>query len=308
VLNTLEPVLQHHRKAIVTIYLSPKSGLEKTSGDSLLVRFKKAIADKNTSRAAIIQEAIFERIADGKLPEEYLGRLEIPKEALFADLQNNQVSYKLLLALTNEQEAMEDLKEIERYSPNNGKVKYNICVLSFTLWGYDSGYVKPASFKEYISSLSRYGIQNSLVKRMLINYQIIMSGIYMSRYDYTAKDEALAYIRQNYADLQLEDKDMLALAKYLCYYAMCDWATGLLEPRVGKIDVNEDLLFYYINLQLFYAEKFRQPAVQTAVLNAIAINPKRFCAFFNAIGKGGSSFQLLDLPHLRTIYCESCSK
>ena len=308
VADKLEPILQHHRKAIVTIYLNKKTGLEKTNSDSLGIAFKNAIIAKNIARAGIIQETIFERVADGKLPDEYLKKLEIPKEAVFGDLQNNQVTYKLLLNITDEQEAIHDLKDIERYSPNNGRVKYNICALSFGLWKYDSSYVNSVNFKAYINSLTRYGIPEGLVKRMRINYEIIMSELYMARYDYAAKDRSLAYIKENYASIQLEDKDLLALAKYLCYYAMCDWATGLLEPRVGKIDVNEDLLFYYINLQLFYADKFQEPLTKTAVLNAIAINPKRFCRFFNAIGNGGSSFQLLDMPHLRGIYCESCSK
>ncbi|MBS1563223.1 MAG: hypothetical protein JST39_02490, partial [Bacteroidetes bacterium] len=308
VANALEPVLKNHRKAIVTIYLTPKTGLEKTSGDSLVVLFNQAAAAKRFPRALIIQHSVFERIADGKLPETYLGKLEIPKSEDAGDLQNNQVTYKLLLRLVNAREAIRDLREIERYSPTNARVRYNICALSFMLWVRDSGFVKPAVFKEYILSLEKLGIAPSLVKRMLINYEIAMSTIYMARYDYASKDLSLAYINANYDELKLEDKDLLALARYLCYYSRCDWAINVLEPRVGRIDVNEDLIFYFINLQLFDAKKFEQPILKTAVLNAIALNPKRFCAFFNSVPKGGASFQLLDLKHLREIYCANCGR
>lgn len=308
VLAQLEPMLKNHRKAIVTIYLAPKSGLEKTSGDSLVMGFHQALTERNIKRAGIIQEAIFERIADGKLPSAYIRRLEIPKSLDYGGLQNNQVTYQLLLKVINAREAMADLRDIAAYAPDNGQVRYNIAALSFTLWRYDSGFVKPAMFREYINNLSRYGIENSLVKRMLINYHIVMSQIFMARYDYAAKDEALAYIGANYNEMKLEDKDLLSLAKYLCYYARCDWAAQVLEPRVEQIDVNEDLLFYYINLEMFYPDKYKLPKVKNAVMNAISINPKRFCTFFNAVGKGGSSFQLLDLPHLRGLYCENCGK
>jgi len=305
-LAQLEPLLKNHRKAIVTIYLGPRSGLEKTSGDSLVLRFHKAVAENNTPRAAIIQEAIFERIADGKLPSAYIRRLEIPKTLDYSSLQNNQVTYQLLLQVMTARDAMADLRAIEQYAPANGQVKYNIAVLSFTLWRHDSGYVKPGEFKEYIGSLSKYGIENNLIKRMLINYHIVMSQIYMARYNYAAKDEALAYIGANYNEMRLDDRDLLSLARFLCYYARCDWAAQVLEPRVEQIDVNEDLLFYYVNLQAFHPEKYQQPKVKAAVMNAISINPKRFCTFFNAVGKGGSSFQLLDLPHLRGLYCDNC--
>jgi len=305
-LNQVETYLSNHRKAVITIYLNKRTGLEKTNADTLLARFRKAIADKKPAEASIVQDAIFERVANGKLPEDYIDELEIPNEKIFSDLMNNQVSYKLLLNLTYEYEALEELKEIEKVAPANGRVKYNICVLNFHFWQYDSTQVQPAAFLKYINDLPKFGINASLVKRMLINYNIVMCGLYMYQYNYTAKDKTLEYIRDNYSAISLSDADILALARYLCYYSQCDWAESLLEKRVHKLDVDENLLFYYLNLKLFEPTSFATDPVRKAALNAININGRRFCRFFNSSEKDGASFQLLRYDELRKLYCESC--
>jgi hypothetical protein len=304
--DQLEPYLNNHRKAIVTIYLNKRTGYEKTKTDSLLTQFKNAVEQKKVAKASIIQDAIFERVANGKLPEEYIDQLEIPDENIFSDLKNNQITYKFLLNLTYEEEAIEELKEIETYAPANGKVKYNICALTFRLWQYDTSYAQPAAFLQYIRNLPNTGIDSSLVKRMLINFNIIMCGLYMDQYNYKAKDETLLFIRNNYKALPLTDEDILALAKYLCYYSQCSWSEELLATRVQKIDVDENLLFYYLNLKLFQPYNFALEPIKKAALNAISINSKRFCRFFNSMQRGGASFQLLRHDQLRKIYCESC--
>jgi hypothetical protein len=307
-LTQVETYLSNHRKAVITIYLNKRTGFEKTKADSLLTQFNKAITEKKTVQASIIQDAIFERVANGKLPREYINQLEIPNEKIFSDLKNNQVTYKLLLNITYDYEALEELKEIETLAPTNGKVKYNICVLNFRFWQYDTSHLQAPVFLKYIRELPTFGIDSSLVKRMLINYNIIMCGVYMDRYNYEAKDETLKYIRNNFTALPLSDADILALAKYLSYYSQRPWAESLLEKRVQKLDVEEDLLFYYLNLKLFNPESFRLEPVKKAALNAININSPRFCRFFNSMSRGGASFQLLEHDQLRTLYCENCQK
>jgi hypothetical protein len=81
---------------------------------------------------------------------------------------------------------------------------------------------------------------------------------------------------------------------------------SLLEKRVHKLDVDEDLLFYYLNLKLFDPASFATDPVKKAALNAININGPRFCRFFNSSEKGGAGFQLLRYDELRTLYCENC--
>lgn len=305
-LEKLEPYLSNHRKAIINIYLNKKTGFDKTKTDSLLQQFKKAITLKKVSSASILQDAIFQRVADRQLPETFIDKLEIPREKLFSNLMNNQITYKLLLNISDEVEALEDLKDIATYSPDNARIKYNICALTFRLWQYEPGFTEPAVLLKYINDLPKAGIDTTLVKRMLINYNIVMCSVYNSQYKYAEKDSALQYIHENYAGLPLTDDDRLALAQYLSWYSQLEWAEELLAKRIHEIDVSENLLFYYLNLKLFKPYSFFEAPVKKAALNAISINKARFCRFFNSRDKGGSSFQLLDDLSLQSIYCENC--
>ena len=128
----------------------------------------------------------------------------------------------------------------------------------------------------------------------------------MGQYKYYAKDEAVKYIYLTYVDMQLSDEDMLVMAKFLSYYSQMKLSELLLEKRIHQLNVNEDLLFYYLNLKLYHPAEFAQESVKKAVQNAIGINRKRYCRFFNAMGNGGASFQLLDYDVLRNIYCDNC--
>ena len=249
---------------------------------------------------------MFDRAAANRLPGNFLDKLEIPrtKENLF--LLNNRETYRYQLNPANESGIIEKLEDLLKLDPTDKRVLYNICSLTFNVWKSDSGYIASADFLQEINELARLGIPSTLVKRMLINYHIVYSEHTYRRFNYTAKDTSIGYILDNYEDLQLTDEETMALAKYLAYYSRRNDAIDLLQDRVKKIDVNEDVLFYYINLHLFTPEIFKVPELRTVVLNAISINRPRFCKFFHSIGNGGASFQLLDAAALRELYCEYC--
>ncbi|HSZ25391.1 MAG TPA: hypothetical protein VK766_06735, partial [Cytophagaceae bacterium] len=80
----------------------------------------------------------------------------------------------------------------------------------------------------------------------------------------------------------------------------------LLAKYAIKIDVEEDLLFYYINLTIAQPKVTATKSYRAIMLNAINLNRERFCAIFKPFGKGGISFQLLDSEYLKKTYCENC--
>jgi len=72
------------------------------------------------------------------------------------------------------------------------------------------------------------------------------------------------------------------------------------------VDVNEDLLFYYVNLTIVNDFLVKQQDYRVILNNAYAQNPQRFCRLFNASTEEGVTFQLLSNEYLRLTYCESC--
>jgi hypothetical protein len=128
----------------------------------------------------------------------------------------------------------------------------------------------------------------------------------MRERDYVNKDKSVEYIKNNYKNFSLSDYDYLSLAQFFSYYGNTKMAVDLLESIARSIVIDEDLLFYYLNLTLIDQQLTRDPNYRTIMLNAINMNKERFCKLFNSIENGGVTFQLLDDKYLRDTYCENC--
>ncbi|MDP4262577.1 MAG: hypothetical protein Q8941_08605 [Bacteroidota bacterium] len=306
VAEKLEPILAGHRKAIVTIYLDSKTEASGIPGNNIISAFSKAIVGKDIQRARIIQKELVNRILDNKLPEEYLDRLEIPMSRDYCLVLNDREIYKYLLRTTSEYEALENFLQLKKLDPSNGRINYNICTLRFFLWQFGDS-VDTKSLLQDISALEKQGIDNSLIKRMMINYHILKCSEYITRFNYSAKDQSLLFIKNTYPALKLTDEELFSLAKYFSFYAHQDWAEALIGPRIDKIDVSEDIVFYYVNLGFYHPLDYGTDQFKNAILNAINLNRERFCEFFRPINKGGASMQLLENEGLKKMYCESCS-
>jgi hypothetical protein len=141
---------------------------------------------------------------------------------------------------------------------------------------------------------------------MLLNYKIILCEVHYKNQDYAAKDKTLQEVKQNFLAKNFTDRDLLSLGKYLCWYGQYQWADELISPRMDKLEVEEDLLFFYLNLSYFTQKDFHSEKFNNMLLNAISINKARFCQFFNSTDLGGISMQLLLDPFWKKIYCDKC--
>jgi hypothetical protein len=302
----LEPILGKERKCILTLYYAQKSGLEKVTNKLVVDSFQHALGAKKIGLARLIQKEIFERVSDHKLPDLYLDQLEIPREKDNLELLSDRIIYKYWLEESDEKDALAAFQEVKALDPGNGKVNYNICALSIFEWHFYSDSVDAPGLRAAIDSLGGEGIDPSLVKRMLVNYHILLSFDLLNKFKYDEKDKAVQFIKENYEALTLSDEDRFSLAKYFSFYSQQDWAKELIGKRIDQLDVSEDLLFYYVNLGFFSPSDYEDEAFGKALLNASMLNRVRFCHFFNSINKGGASMQLLEAPVFRQLYCEDC--
>ena len=167
--------------------------------------------------------------------------------------------------------------------------------------------IDPKEFKSEINRLRALGIDQSLITRMMVNYHIVMAETYMREGNYDLKDQSVEFIHDNYQQFTLSDFDYLSLAQFFSYYANSNYSIELLEDKARTIDINEDLLFYYLNLTIIDPELVATSDYRTVMLNAYNLNPKRYCGLFGTYGKGGVTFQLLENGYLRRTYCENCN-
>ncbi|HOS84671.1 MAG TPA: hypothetical protein PK199_07125 [Bacteroidales bacterium] len=302
----LEPILAKHRKAIIILELEKKDLYKNLSVTELVEMFSKSITDKNINRAIEIQNSLFEKVKNHEASIENLEQLAIPKQSEYSILLNKDCIFKYLMDESEVYTTYKELLELKDIMPKNPQIRYNLCAIQFRVWLLGDKAINPVEFKKEISNLKSFGISSQLIKRMLINYEIIMCEYYMLNRDYVNKDKSLKYIYSNFQTIPLSDFDYLSLAQYFSSYSKYDWAIKLLEKRVKTIDVNEDLLFYYINLTIGDEKITKQQSYRTIMLNAYNLNKTRYCKIFNSIDNGGVSFQLLENDFLRKTYCENC--
>jgi len=305
-LSEIEPLISPHRKVIAILYLEKKSPYFNVPSLSIMNEFKNAIALKDIGKAQNLQKEIADRISDNKFPLSYISQVEIPKSKEFSPILNDREVYKYLLKATDEYEAFENFMELKKIDDNNGKLNYNICALRFFMWQYANDSTSKITLLNEINKLENQGIPFVLIERMRVNYYILKSEDQMQALNYTAKDSSLHEIKKRYNNLSVTDEDILSLAKYYSFYAHQDWAIDIVEPEIDNINVNEDLLFYYLNLMFFHPSMYDSENFKAATLNAVNINRQRFCKFFNSTNNGGASMQLLDSEQIRNVFCSEC--
>lgn len=304
----LEPYLSKHRKAVIVLDLQKKDPFSKLEPGILVSMFKKSIEEKNLEKAIEIQNSIFDKIRGENISQFYLDKLEIPQQLDFSLLLIRNTVFSYMINRSSIYETFLEMQELEDFLPKDGHIKYNLCALKFKIWLLGEQTVDPIEFKKEIKKLTSYGISSKLIKRMLINYNIVMSEYHMSMREYSEKDKALGYIKKQYKYLNMDDQDYLSLAQYFSSYTKYDWAIDMLTPKVKSLDVNSDLLFYYLNLTLIDEKLTRTKTYRIIMLNAINYDKNRFCALFNPYGEGGITFQLLENDFLKKTYCENCQE
>jgi len=303
----VEPILSNHRKAIVTIYMEPKTEASTIQDNAIKRAFQDAVQAKEINRARSILKEIVQRIQDNRAPNDFLNELEIPQEKPYATILNDREVYQYMLHNIDEYTALDEFMKLKKIDSTNARINYNICTLKFAIWKYDADSINANLLLNEINALPRYGIANPLVLRMQINYQILKCRDFMRKGAYAEKDQSLEFIRRNYPGLNLTDEEIYSLAKYFAFYAHFEWAEEIVNARVDKIDVSEDIVFYYLNLGFYHHDLYPTDKFQKAMLNAINLNRTRFCNFFKSINNGGAGMQLLEHAIFKQAWCENCA-
>ena len=306
-ISELEEYLQHHRKAIVTLYLNKIDHYPEFSGDQLIEKFNISITDENLDLAKKIQNTLFERMKSKEVNPDLLYEMTIPKQIKYFDFFNSNSAFRYQLDEQNILTSLYEFEELAKLMPNNKKISYNFIALKLRLNRGLRSMPNKEELLQKIIDLEKLGINKNLVQRMLINYHIINSELLMAKGDYEEKDKSVDFILDTYNKLALRDSDYLTLSQFVTYYYDRQTAIELLSPIVNTIQVDKKLLFYYLNLTVIDEQFTKQPDYRIMMLNAINSDGEKFCKIFDAVEKGGVTFQLLKNEYLRATYCENCN-
>ena len=301
----LEVYLKNHRKAVVLLELEKKDLYKNIPTNVLISKFNALIKEDKLEEAKVVQNSIFKKIKEENSPNN-LSKLNVPKQLKYIPFLNKNSIIKYDINLRYAKVAFDELKMLEILDPKSKRIKYNLVVLKFIIWRYNWENINEDKFKNQILTLKKYGVEKNLIARMLVNFHIVKAEKNLKAREYDKKDESIEFIIDSYDDFKLSNYDYLSLAQFLTYYSNIDDATDLLDKKVREITIDEDLLFYYLNLTITNDYNVASDNYRTIMLNAINMNKERFCKLFNSNLEKGVTFQLLDNSYLKKTYCENC--
>jgi hypothetical protein len=307
-LDKLESVLRNHRKAVIEINLEKRLSYKESNPEELKKYFEQSVAQKNIDEALYLQNIIFFKIERHELAETFLRELELPESIVNSSLLINNAAFLYDHVFTNVFEAIKTFEALDKLVPNNPKIQYNLAALQLEAWLQSPKLTDNLMLRKSIEGLRKFKVPDALIRRLWINYHIILSELYMQQRKYGEKDKSVKFIYDTYGPLALNDGDLVNLSKYFSHYSKFDWARKILEPRVKSIDASEDLIFYYLNLTIFDKRFTSGPSYRTTMLNAVNENRPRFCKLFDASAAGGVSFQIKDNDFLKKTWCENCNR
>ncbi len=303
----LEPILKKHRKAVIVLSLEKKDKYKETHVDELILLFNEAIRSNNLKEASTIQNSILDR-ASYKFSTKLLKKMIIPEEKKFLQLLAKNCIIKYFIDIRHTLEVEKKLLELQKLAPKDKRIKYNLTVLKFVIWKNRARKIDRNKFKTEILNLKNFDVSQGLIDKMMVNFHIIKAEEDARKNDLKGKDSSVQLVLKSYKKLPLSDFDYLNLAQFLIYNGTVYDAIDIIEDKVKEVTVDEDLLFYYLNLTITKKELTKTDSYRTIMLNAINMNNKRFCKLYNSALNKGVTFQLLENEYLRSMYCENCNK
>lgn len=303
----LEPILEDHRRTYLSIHMQQSFIPAASSMDELMQFYDLSMETENLMAAIRIQNAIFERIQGEAISSVFPDHLPIPGAKAFNHAFNREYVLRYTMGLTDMQETAGLFAQLAQYYPTDPFIRFNEAELLFRRWMARDPLVEETKLLNIIRELPQYEVPLEASQRILLNYHMEkISRAYEAR-DLRRQSNHLSSIRNLLGSTILKPKEILSLSKFFYAYNQVDWAERMLRPYARIADIDEDLLFHYINITLSQEAMLNARWYQILLTQAQSRNPQRFCALFTPTSEPqGKGISVLLKTELKERYCKHC--
>ena len=296
----LEPYLSKQRFAeiVMEVTYDIKGAKEEKFSIS---KFNQAAKKKDVTMAYKIQYYIGQQVREKKYTPEAFNKLDIPNNAKFSGVLNNQIVLKSMADKNNlDEEDYENFKKLSALDPSNNVVAYNTIYCALKL---DStvGYQKAISaMQNKITALYKSEIPKKQVDALNIEWQFKVMDEKSSEDGSEAIVQACTEKVKSFYNLKESSwQNNLKLSYVFARFKDYKYAANLLTDYVRKGNANEQLLFAYISYCAHVPELTKSRTIVAALQQAEKLNHERNCKLF---GAPNLTFQVFDNPFVKTDY------
>lgn len=314
-INKLEPILQKHRYAKVTMNIVYDIGGKKEQA-FVLSRFNKSVKENNLTKALSIQKFIFRKVLKKEYDSTAVLGQEIPETPEFAGLLLNKLWLSGLLMnklwlekYINNEEISEEycnkITKLHEMSPENFYITYNsyYCRILHQELSGDKSIV---DFQKEISNLYSTGLNKKTVDLLNLEFQFKVIE-YLDTLD-EPSPLLLASLDTIRAISKLTEsnwQNSLKLAYKFVGQKDYEFAARLLEPYILSNNPFDELIFSYIAICSHLPYKFGSPRFVLAMSKAKDLDQDRYCKIFK---KDKLTIQALENTKVKEVYCKTCGK
>ena len=296
----LEPYLSKQRYGEIVMKVSYDISGSKEEKYSI-AKFNQAVKKSDITQALKIQYYIAQKVREKKYSSKALTQLEIPTDAKFSGLLNNQIVFNYLLRDSiPTADDYEQLKKLAEVDPSNSVVAYNKVYCALYL-DTEIGDAKAQAEKQStIDGLYKKGIPDKFVNALNTEWQFKMISALDTVEGAEPKIQACVNKIKSFFNLKESTKENnLKLAYIFARFRDYKFAASLLADFVKQNDVSEQVLFAYISFAAHVPEMLNSKTFAAALEKADKANHQKYCKLF---GEPYLSIQVLDNPLVKDYY------
>ena len=301
-------------------YLSSLNRIELVVRGEAVVKSEMAISDKiasveflakqtNIEPVLFLQVDLIKAVKNGELKKEAIP-IANPKQKKFTlPLINNQI---ILAALTGEKTYGGNsfyLAFLELYLIDKKQIEisFNTHVAQLKVWSKSMSNIDNVEaleeWEEQFVRLSKSTIPDSAFAKAMLNYFLVAADYYYEKEAFDKRKKSFDEIIKWQAKAKLSEKELLGLAQYLCFQDQFPRAIKLLKPMIDKEAVDQEILFYYLQIAIYDKELVPQEKYFESLKKAEKLYPKQFCSLFS---KQKMGIQQLKYKEVKDIFCAKC--
>jgi hypothetical protein len=296
----LEPILAKERFAQIVMDVTYDITGNKEEKFSVS-KFNQAVKKDDLKQAYKIQHYIGKQVANERYTMDAFANMQIPDEAKFSGLLNNQVVNNYLLkGSVADEEDYASLKKLAVVDPANNYIKFNNLFCAVKLDSTIGDQKNQSDMQSKIESLYGTKIPKKYVDALNTEWQFRIIEVYDTMESGAPMVESsINKIKAFYNFKDGSWQNALKLSYVFAKFKDFKFASNILAPFVATEKPDENLLFSYISYCAQEPELVNSRMFVAALQKAEKANHGRYCKLF---GQPYLTFQVMDNPLVKQDY------
>ena len=257
--------------------------------------------------ALFVQSKLLNKVRSGALNAKKLPQADPGQKSNTLAVINNQIVLESIMGAESYGGNPIYLALFELYLINQREpeVSFNYHVAKLEYWSKHQREIK--DMEGWLSDFKKIPagqIAAEKYARAMMNYNLLAVDYFYDQGDFDKRRKCFTELMNWQGKGNLDSNEKLNLAKTLCYQDQFSSAIRLLKPDVQSEKVDEDVLFYFLQIAIYDNSQVSDSMYAGLMEKASKLFPESFCKFFTTsmIGK-----QSLENPRLNKLYCSVCN-